>query len=145
MAAPFIVKLALWLAGVVHLLVAAGNLFLPAMLDYDANLSRLTPILRQIFRVHAAYLLAVTVGCGLLCFFCVDELAGATLLGRALSGFLGVFWLSRVGVQWFYYDADIKRARPWGNLVFTAAFLYLGILFIALCVLAPCYLSANAS
>ena len=130
-----ILKLGLWLAGVIHLLIAVANFFLPRMLRYRENLGRVTPIIRQIFLVHAAYIVLVLLGFSGLCLFFADDLAGRSLLGRCLSGFLAVFWLSRVGLQTVYYDRATKRDHPGGNLVFSTAFLYLGVVFAAACLL----------
>lgn len=126
-------KLSLFLAGVGHLLIAVANFILPGMLRYRENLARVSPIIRQIFLVHAAYIVLVLVGFSGLCLFFADDLAGRSVLGRCLSGFMAVFWLSRVGLQMVYYDPVIKREHPWGNLVFTAAFLALGVVFAAAC------------
>ena len=128
---------ALWLAGVIHLLIALANFFLPAMLDYQGNLRRVTPVIRQIFRAHAAYIVLTVAGFGLLCLFFAPDLVGRSSLGRCLSGFLALFWGSRLVVQFLYYDPSLRRERPWGNLVFSVAFLYLGLAFAAACLLGP--------
>ena len=127
----FFLKICLWLAGAVHLIICLANFFLPSMLDYRGNLQRVSPMIRQIFRAHAAYIVATVAGFGLLCFFFTADLAGGSALGRCLSAFFAVFWWSRLVVQYAYYDAAIKRERPWGNAVFTAAFFYLGATFTA--------------
>lgn len=132
-----LLKPALRLAGAVQLLIALANFFLPAMLDYRGNLSRVTSVIRQIFRAHAAYIVLTAAGFGLLCRVFTDDLAGRSALGRCLSGFLALFWLSRLGVQFLYYDPALRRERPWGNLVFTAAFSYLGVVFAAACLFGP--------
>jgi len=42
----------LWLAGFVQIAIASANLFLPAKLQYHENLSRVSPIIRQILVVR---------------------------------------------------------------------------------------------
>ena len=46
----------LWLAAFVQVGIAFANLFLPAKLKYRENLSRVAPIIRQIFVVHSIYI-----------------------------------------------------------------------------------------
>jgi len=115
----------LWAAGAVQLLVASVNFFLPRELDYRSSLARLTPIVREVFVVQAAYIVLVLVALAALCFAFPAELAGGSTLGRALSAFLTVFWGLRLLIQLFYYEASLKRRRPLLNLGFLLAFAYL--------------------
>ncbi len=46
----------LWLAGFVQVAIASANLFIPKKLNYRENLSRVAPIIRQIFVVHSVYI-----------------------------------------------------------------------------------------
>jgi len=41
------------LAGALQLITAAANFFLPAKLHYRENLAKVSPIIREIFTVHA--------------------------------------------------------------------------------------------
>lgn len=122
---PFI-----WAAGVVHLLITSVNFFLPAKLRYAENLSKVSTIIQQIFVVHSIYIVLVLLGLSGLCFAFAPELAGATSLGRALSGFIAVFWSVRVPIQLFYYDPALKRENLAVHILFTTAFIYLAVLFI---------------
>jgi len=116
-------------AGVVQLVIVAANLLLPRLLSVGRHLARLPSILRQIFLVHWIYIVLVLVMFSVLCLGFAPELAGDTPLGRTLSACLAIFWLPRVAIQTGYYDAELKRRLRLGNLFFTAAFAYLGIVF----------------
>lgn len=120
-----------WLqaAGALQLAVASVNLVLPRKLEYDRYLLRLSPVLRQVFIVHAAYIAGVLAGFGALSLLFAEELAGGSPLGRFLSGLLAAFWAPRVFVQLLYYDPDLKRRHPLANLAFLAAFSYLAAVF----------------
>ena len=122
-------------AGVVQLLIASANFVLPAKLRYRENLARVTPIIRQIFIVHAVYIVLVLIGFAGLCLFFTDELSGASTLGRVISGFLAFFWLLRITIQIFYYDDRIKRRYWLADTLFMVLFLYLAIVFAAAAVL----------
>lgn len=118
-----------WAAGGVHLLIAAANFFAPRVLDYPANLAKVTPIVRHIFTVHTIYIvLVLTIFAGL-CIGFAPDLAGASPLGRYCSRFLAVFWGLRVVLQLFFYDAATKRRYPGFNLLFLVAFGYLTATF----------------
>lgn len=122
--APYIVA-----AGVVQLVIASANIVLPGKLRYRENIAKLSPIIRQVFIVHAVYIALVLVFFGVLCLLFAGELADASALGRFLSGFLAVFWLLRVAIQLFYYDPQLKRENFAVHLVFTTAFVYLAVVF----------------
>ena len=82
--------------------------FLPRKLQYQENLSRVDPIIRQIFVVHSAFIVFVLVAFAALCFLFAPEFS-ATPLGRFLSGWLALFWALRLVVQWVYYDAEVRH------------------------------------
>jgi len=116
-------------AGVVQWVIAAANIFIPGKLRYGENIARLTPIVREVFIVHAVYIVGVLVGFGALSVWFAPELASGAGLGRFLSVFLAVFWVPRVFVQLFYYDRDVKRANPAGHVLFTTLFVYLAVVY----------------
>jgi hypothetical protein len=115
----------LWAAGGVQLLIASANFFAPHVLEYPANLEKVTPIVRQIFIVHTIYIVLVLATFAGLCFGFATDLAGASALGRYCSGFLAFFWGLRIFLQLFFYDSATKRQYPVFNLLFLGAFIYL--------------------
>ena len=119
----------LQVAGFVQLAIAAANFVLPRKLRYRENLSRVDPIIRQVFVVHSVYIVFVLMAFAALCLLYAPELAQAGVLGRFLCVWMAVFWTPRLIVQWTYYDPEVRRANPWGNWGFTAAILYLIVVF----------------
>jgi hypothetical protein len=119
------------LAGTLQLITAAANFFLPAMLHYRENLAKVSPIIRQIFTVHALYIVLVLIGFGLISILFPTDLCGASPLGRFVCGFLAVFWGLRVVLQFSYYDSAIKKEHPFGAFFFGAVFTYLAVVFTA--------------
>ena len=130
-------SLAIQLAGGLHLLVAAANFVLPGMLEYRKNLAKVSPIIRQIFLVHAAYIVLVLGGFGAICLWFADDLCGGSRLGRFVCEFLAVFWCLRIVIQFGFYDRATKREHPIGNFIFSAIFLYFAAIFAATALLAP--------
>ena len=115
----------LWLAGFVQLAIASANFFLPAKLNYKENLSRVSPIIRQIFVVHSVYIVGVVLLFAALTFGFAGELASGHGLGRFLAAAIALFWLFRAPVQLLYYDATLRKENRWGDIAFTAAALFL--------------------
>ena len=119
----------IWLAGIVQVAIIAGNFLLPRRLDLRANLARLPIFLRQVFLVHWLYILLVLAGFSALCFWFADDLAGASPLGRFLSGAIALFWLLRLLLQLFYYDAELRRRNRLLDVAYCAALLLLSTVF----------------
>lgn len=117
--------LLLWIAGSVQVAIASANLFLPAKLNYRGNLSRVSPIIRQIFVVHSVYIVGVVLLFAAATFGFPRDLASGHGLGRFLAAAIAVFWLVRAPVQLLYYDAALRRENRWGDISFTAAALFL--------------------
>lgn len=119
----------LWAAGAVQLVILAANFLLPKKLRCRENLSRVSPMIRSVFVVHWAYIVLVLGIFSALSFWFAPELAGASPLGRFLSATIAVFWLLRVPIQLFAYDPELRRQNRLGDIIFLAAFSYLGIVF----------------
>lgn len=121
--------LLLWLAGFVQVAIASANLFLPAKLNYRENLSRVSPIIRQIFIVHSVYIVGVVLLFAAVTFCFAGELASGYGLGRFLSVTFAIFWLLRAPVQLLYYDATLRKENRWGDVAFTTAALFLAVTY----------------
>jgi len=119
----------LWVAGGLHLAIAAANVSLPRRLRYRENLSRVSPIIRQIFVVHSIYVVFVVLFFAVLCLFFAPVLAGDSELGRFLSATMAIFWLMGVPMQLFYYDADLRKQNRLADVAFSLSALFLGSVF----------------
>ena len=115
----------LWLAGLVQVAIASANVFLPKKLNYRDNLSRVAPIIRQVFVVHSVYIVGVVLLFATVTFGFAGELASGHGLGRFLATAMAIFWLSRAPVQLLYYDAALRRTNRAGDVAFTLAALFL--------------------
>ena len=121
--------LLIWAAGAVQLTMTGANVVLPGKLNYRENLSRVSPLVRQIFVVHSIYMVIVLLGFSGLCFFFAPRLIGHDPMGRSLSAFLAAFWLLRIFLQIFYYDADYRRQHRLADVAYTLACCFLGAVF----------------
>ncbi|TME88505.1 MAG: hypothetical protein E6I43_02055 [Chloroflexi bacterium] len=117
------------IAGAVQLAIGLANLPLATRLQYRKNLAGASEIVRQVFYVHAAYIVLVVLGFAALALLFPAELSSGRPIGRFLSAFLAIFWLLRVPIQLFYYPAEIRRQNRLADVIFTVAFAFLAVVF----------------
>jgi hypothetical protein len=119
----------IWGAGCVHVGIIAANIPLPGRLRVREKLAGVPRFVRQIFYVHWIYIVIVLGLFAALCFGFAPELAGASGLGRFLSGFMAGFWLLRIVLQVFYYDREIRQEN-WGlDMLYVGALIVLVVIF----------------
>lgn len=117
------------IAGAVQLAIGLANLPLASRLQYRKNLAGASEIVRQVFYVHAAYIVLVVLGFAALSLLFPTELVSGRPLGRFLSTFLAIFWLLRVPIQLFYYPDEIRRQNRLADVIFIVAFALLALIF----------------
>ena len=120
---------AIWAAGAVQVGIIAANLLLPGRLRMREGLAGVPRFVRQIFYVHWVYIVIVLGMFATLCLGFAPELAGASALGRFLSGFIAGFWLLRIVLQIFYYDPQIRRENRGLDLLYVGALILLVMVF----------------
>jgi hypothetical protein len=118
-----------WAAGILQLLVASSNIFAAKMFRYRESVRTLPAHVAEVFVVQNIFIIFVVVGMAGLCFGFAKDLAGGSLLGRWLSGFLSVFWFVRLACQLFYYDRKLRREHRVFDVLFVLAFTYLVVIF----------------
>jgi hypothetical protein len=121
----------IWAAGAVQVLMIVGNAVLPAKLNCRENLARVNPTIREVFIVHWVYIVAVLTIFSTLCFAFAPDLAGASRLGRFLSAAMALFWLPRIPLQLFFYDAQLRRQHRLGDIAMLTALTFLAAVFSA--------------
>lgn len=125
---PWMIQ-AIWGAGMVHVGIMAANIPLPRRLRVRERLAGVPRFVRQIFYVHWVYIVIVLGLFAGLCFGFAPQLAGASAVGRFLSGFMAGFWLLRVVLQVFYYDQEIRRENRVLDLMYLIALMVLVVIF----------------
>jgi len=114
------------LSGYGHLILSMGSMLVPVALNWKLHLKDLQPLLRQMFWTYAAYILAINLTFGLICLFGTDELLGTTFLAKSIHLLIGIYWLTRIGIQFFYFDTT---HAPEG-IIFTLGEIILVFLFV---------------
>ncbi len=124
-----LMKELIWGAGAVHVGIMAANLPLPRRLRVRERLAGVPRFVRQIFYVHWVYIVIVLGLFAALCFGFAPQLAGASALGRFLSGFMAGFWLLRIGLQILYYDREVRRENQGFDLMYLGSLVVLVVIF----------------
>ena len=113
-------------AGLLHFALLTASALTPRALDWRANLAMVHPFLRRLFWVYGSFIVLVIGAFGTLTLCHSGEMAAGTPLGRSLCVFIGSFWLARLMVQLFVFDA-----RPFlTNVFYKIAYHGLTLLFI---------------
>ena len=127
-------KTLLLIGGLLHFVILIASGLTPRVLDWRANLAALHPFLRRLFWVYGCFIVLVIISFGALTLVNADELLSGTSLSRSICAIIATFWLARLAVQFFVFDA-----RPF----LTTTFLRLGyhgltLLFTALVFIYGC-------
>jgi hypothetical protein len=93
------------IGGCLHFGILSASVLIPRALDWRKNLASLHPFLRSLFWVYGCFIILVIISFGSLTLRFSGELAAGTPLGRGLSLFICAFWLARLAVQIFVFDA----------------------------------------
>lgn len=121
-------ELAIRLGGLVHFGILIASAMVPRVLDWRGRLAPLHPFLRRLFWVYGAFIVLAIVAFGAISLACAAELAGGSPLARWVCGFIAVFWLARLAVQFFVFDAREFLTTWW----LRAGYHLLTVIFIAL-------------
>lgn len=100
-------KLALFIAGIGQLVLAAGSVLIPRVLEWRRKLDDLDPLLRRLFWVYAGYILCTNFALGLVSVLLAHELATGGALALAVNLYASLYWLSRLVIQ-FALFRDLK-------------------------------------
>jgi hypothetical protein len=93
------------IGGVLHFGILIASALTPGVLEWKRELEKLRPLSRQLVWVHGAFIVLTIIGFGAISVIAPRELASGSTLARAFCAFVGLFWLCRLGVQFFVFDA----------------------------------------
>ena len=117
----------IFIAGLLHFGVLIASALVPQVLDWKAELSRVSPLTRQLVWTHGLFIVLVIIGFGLLAMTCTAALASGDSLARAVSGFIALFWGARVSLQYTWFDARAYLTKTYLKLGYhglTLLFIY---------------------
>ncbi len=127
----------LCIAGIAQIALVIGSLVIPKILNWKPELGKVRPLIKQMFWTYAAYILVINLSFGLLSAFDFRELINGSNLAMVITGFIAVYWVSRVLIQFFYFD---RRDFPTGKLNMLAEVLLVALfVFLSLVYSLACY------
>jgi len=120
-------------AGLMQIILVAGSLLIPKLLNWKTELSLVAPLIRQMFWTYAGYIMMTNLSFGILSLLAPEALTDHSLLAAAVSFFIGVYWAARIMIQFFYFD---RASAPkgwiyfWGEVGLVAMFVFLAISYL---------------
>ena len=92
--------------------IAAINLKLDKILQWERELSGLSKLLREVFHVHKWFITLILIIFGLITIrFAQDIAVGAYDMARWFAAGVGVFWCLRTLIQWSFYSWEHWRGK----------------------------------
>jgi len=126
------IQLLVYFAGLAQIALAAGSLAVPRILKWKAELAKVQPLIKQMFWTYAAYIFVINISFGLISITASYDLTNGSTLGKALTGFIAVYWISRVLIQFFYFDRAHFPKGNWntfGEIILVTLFVLLSIVY----------------
>lgn len=103
----------------------------PKYFNWKEQLQPLSLINRQMMVIHTFFIALGVFLMGLLCFNSATELI-ETKLGKTISLGFGIFWSTRLFIQFFGYSAKLWRKKGFETMVhvlFSLLWTYLSVVF----------------
>jgi hypothetical protein len=128
------------LGGVCHFGILLASALVPRVLDWNRELARISPLSRHVVWTHGVFIVLTIIAFGVITVVNAPALAAGTALARWFCGFVAVFWLSRLVVQLFLFDAGpylTSRLLKLGYHGLTVVFAYLGTVYGWAALVAP--------
>lgn len=123
----------LQILGTAWILLAALNVWvIPRRFGWKEELCQLSPLTRQVFGVHALFLIVVLLMMGVISLVFPQTLLDPTPLARLVLLGMCFFWGLRLYVQWFVYDWRLWRGQRFETCVhigFTMLWLYATVVY----------------
>lgn len=99
-------SLALWLAALGHFCILGASFQVPSRLGWKEDFASLSRFNRKIFWTYGAFIVLIIVSNGLMTLFLHAEMLHGDRAALAIALFIGVFWLTRIVVDFFYFKHD---------------------------------------
>ena len=121
---PFI-----FFAGLCQMGLAIGSRVIPGkFLKWKAELSKVQPLIKQMFWTYAGYILVTNFCFGLISVLATGALIDGSILASAVTFFIALYWMSRIAIQFFYFD---RKSFPQGKMLIVGE-VFLVTLFVFL-------------
>lgn len=118
--------------GFLMIVLASIHLAFPRYFQWNKELKSLSLINRQMMIVHTFFIALAVLLIGVLCLTSGTELIETTL-GKTICLGLGIFWGSRLVVQFFGYSPALWKGKIFEtsmHILFSALWFYFSIVFL---------------
>lgn len=125
-------EIQLKIIGIFLILLSAIHSFFPKYFNWKNELSSLAMINRQLMYIHSFFIAFAILLIGILCITSSKELID-TSLGKKISLGLGIFWATRLFIQFFGYSAKLWRGKTFEtsiHIFFSILWCYITTIFI---------------
>lgn len=125
-------KTCLQIAGLFQLVLSIAHIGFARHFGWRKELQSVSLLTRQIFWVHAGFLMLVLAGFGGLSLFYADDLLLPHPLSRVVLGGLLVFWALRWYCQFFVYRRELWRGHSFNTAIhflFASLWTYLTVVY----------------
>ena len=122
----------IFIGGVFHLGTLLASAQVPRELRFSKELAKVSPLLRQWILVAGGYIVYNLTAFGVISLAFAPALASGAPLARALCAYIALFWLARLLIQLFVFDAKpFLRTRflRWGYHGLTLVFVYHSLVY----------------
>lgn len=120
------------LIGVLLVALALVHVIFPKYFNWKEELKSLSLINRQMMTVHTFFIALAAFLMGLLCLTSTTDLI-ETKLGKTISLGLGIFWSTRLFIQFFGYSTELWKGKTFETIVhilFSLLWTYLSVVFL---------------
>jgi hypothetical protein len=117
--------------GALLIALALVHIIFPKYFNWNKELSSLSLINRQMMTVHTFFIALVVFLMGLLCLTSSNELIN-TNLGKKISLGFGIFWATRLFIQFFIYSSEHWKGKAFEttvHILFIFLWTYLSFIF----------------
>jgi len=102
--------------GILLITLATTHVIFPRYFNWATELKSISLINKEMMYVHTFFLALVVLLMGILCLSSSHELA-STPLGKQITLGLGIFWVSRLIVQFFGYSTKLWKGKPFETTI----------------------------
>jgi len=118
--------------GVLLIILATIHVVFPKYFNWKEELKPLSIINRQLMYVHSFFIAFAILLIGIFCLTSSSDLVGTTLGKRICLG-LGIFWTTRLIIQFFGYSSKLWKGKTFEtfiHIIFSVFWIYLSVIFI---------------
>ena len=125
-------ELHLKIIGILLIILATIHVIFPKYFNWKEQLKSLSLINRQLMYVHSFFIAFAILLIGVLCLTSSNDLVRTTL-GKQISLGLGIFWVTRLIIQFFGYSSKLWKGKVFEtsiHIIFSIFWIYLSAIFI---------------